>query len=180
MLVWVLVTTGSLMLTVGCAANSAPIVQTTLLSSVDLQRMTDEMAASLIAADLGSDLSEMVIVTDRVVNRTNHIMEQGEKELFLVNLRQHLMASKALSDRGARFVARPDELTPYTGAVPEGAGAEVGPSHALTATFRTLTNVDRFVREDAYVAAFQLTELQTSRIVWEDAYRVRYAVERGR
>jgi len=164
----------------GCAGNSAPIVQTTLLSSVDLERMTDEMSASLIAAELGDDLSDMVIVTDRVVNRTNHIMDEGERELFLTALRQQLMANGALRDQGVIFVARPDELTGYTGAVPNEAGAEVGPTHALTATFRTLTNVTRMVREDAYLAAFQLSDLNTNVVVWEDAYRVRYAVERGR
>ncbi|MFG0329993.1 MAG: hypothetical protein ACF8PN_08860 [Phycisphaerales bacterium] len=161
----------------GCAATSAAQAPTTMLRSVDLVRMTDLMAESLIASDV--EIMNAVIVADRVVNRTNHIMEPGEKELFVARLRRMLNESETLAVANVRFVAAADDLADLTEAPGEDATG-VGPTHALTATFRTLTTVTRRVRDDAYVCAFQLQNLRTREVVWEDAYEVRFAVERGK
>ena len=161
----------------GCSTDHVPVAPTTMLNSVDLVRTTDLMAGSLLASDV--DLGGKVIVTDRVVNRTNHMMPQGERELFLVRLRAALAQNEDLRRAGVVFVARPDELTDFTAPPPEDAQGS-GPTHALTATFRTLTNITRLERDDYYECAFQLQDLRTRAIVWEDAYNVRYAVERGK
>ena len=158
----------------GCAPKSEGMaLQTTMLTSVDLVRMTDEMAVSLLNS--GVELKDRIVVTDRVVNRTNHIIDAGEKELFLAKLRVTLAQNPTIQAMGVVFVARPDELPEIA---PQGKGA--GPTHALTATFYTLTQVTRSLREDAYACAFQLQDLRTREVVWEDAYEVRYAVERGK
>lgn len=161
----------------GCA-TSPPQAPTTLLGSVDLERMTDEMARSIVDSDV--DLSDAVVVADRVVNRTNHIMEEGEKRLFLARLRAQLAQTEVMRERGVRFVAGP-EMQPELFVEPAGPDdAGRGPTHALAATFLTLTNVDRLRREDTYECAFELLNLRSREVVWEDAYRVRYAVGRGR
>lgn len=175
----------------GCAATpGSPQINTTLLDSVDLVRMSDLMSESLLASDV--DLSQAVIVTDRVVNRTNHIMPIGEKEHFLARLRVTLAQTGVARQRGVVFVARPDETSAFTAPLPADASTTAehnpsdgrppgpGPSHALTATFYTLTNVDRMVRTDTYECGFQLLNLRTRQVEWEDAYRVDYAVARGR
>lgn len=161
----------------GCASSEGPVAETTMLGSVDLIRMTDQMAASLLAS--GVDLTGAVIVADRVVNRTAHIMPPGEKELFLVRLRAMLNQNPALDEAGVVFVARPDELAEASEPMTDDSTGR-GPTHALTATFYTLTHVTRMEREDTYEAAFQLQNLSTREVVWEDAYTVRYVVERGR
>lgn len=161
----------------GCAADSAARVETTMLESVDLVRMTDQMAESLLSSEVA--LIGIVVVTDRVVNRTNHLMRPGEKELFLNKLRATLGRVDSLRQAGVVFVARPDELTEFHPA-PGVPGRQSGPTHALTATFYSLTLVDRRHREDTYECAFQLQDLATRRIIWEDAYEVSYAVQRGR
>jgi len=158
----------------GCAPRSEGIaLQTTMLTSVDLVRMTDDMAVSLLNS--GVDLKDRIVVTDRVVNRTNHIIDTGEKELFLAKLRVTLAQNPTIQAMGVAFVARPDELPEIA---PQGTGQ--GPTHALTATFYTLTQVTRSLRDDAYACAFQLQDLRTREVVWEDAYEVRYVVERGK
>lgn len=160
----------------GCAAGP-PRAETTMLGSVDLVRMTDRMSASLLAADV---LDEgMVIATDRVVNRTNHIMHEGEREHFLVRLRAHLAQNESLRDAGVTFVARPDEVSQFARPADSGDRGK-GPTHALTATFLSLTHVTRQLREDLYECAFQLQDLRSREIIWEDAYGVEYSVSRGK
>lgn len=175
----------------GCTtAPGTPRINTTLLDSVDLIRMSDQMAESLLASDV--DLTSAVIVTDRVVNRTNHIMPIGEKEHFLARLRVTLAQTGLARERGVVFVARPDEMSQFSPPLAashdpapadeddDGLAPGPGPTHALTATFYTLTNVDRTVRTDVYECGFQLLNLRTRRVEWEDAYRVDYAVTRGK
>lgn len=179
----------------GCASSaSAPgraggdALQTTMLTSVDLVQMTDAMARSLMGSGIdfsrgGEDGEQFIIVTDRVVNRTNHIIERGEKELFLQKLRVLLNQQGVLRAAGVVFVARPDELSVYSEMPTDGemrAEKFQGPTHALTATFATLTKVSRQGRDDTYECAFQLQELKSRLIVWEDAYTVRYAITRGK
>lgn len=179
--IFILVLSTLILITTGCAANnSPPLLETTMLDSVDLQRMTDQMVASLLTTkDL--NLKSSVIVTDRVVNRTNHLMHPGEKELFLTRLRSHLAQVESLKNLDVVFVARPDEVSAYSPSQYENnISPEAGPTHVLTATFRTLTNVTRSIRSDYYECAFQLTELKSRRIVWEDAYNVEYAVSRSK
>jgi hypothetical protein len=61
------------------------------------------------------------------------------------------------------------------------AGADrTTPTHVLTAEFYALTHADRLARSDAYVCAFQLMEMQSEQIIWEDRYEVKYQVERSR
>ena len=52
-------------------------------------------------------------------------------------------------------------------------------SHALRATFLSDTQSSVRARVDAYLCAFQLLELESGRLVWEDAFEVKYAVERN-
>lgn len=172
----------------GCATTNsngssmtAPRIDTTLLDGVDLVRMTDQMAASLISSDIDFTTERFVIVADRVVNRSNHIMDIGEREHFLVRLRSLLNQNESLRGAGVVFVARPDEVSSFSEPIsPEQADQVIGPTHALTATFLTLTTVDRTMREDRYECAFQLQHLASREVIWEDAYGVRYAVQRGR
>ncbi len=144
--------------------------------------MTDQMSESLLASDINfSSEKPFIIVADRVVNRTSQIMEQGEKQLFLTKLRATLNQNKTLKNAGVIFVARPDELSQYSEDIPADSTVKhLGPTHALTATFTSLTNVDRTIRDDSYLCSFQLQNLKSREIVWEDAYTVRYAVHRGK
>ncbi len=165
---------------VGCANSPElqnPDRNTTMLSSVDLVRMTDEMAESFVASDL--DLSSMVIATDRVVNRTAHIMPVGERKHFLVRLRMTLSQIDSLRDMGVAFVASPEELSEYHEPLTEDHATGIGPTHMLTSTFRTITRVGRYQRDDIYECGFQLQDMISREIIWEDAYVVRYVIDRG-
>lgn len=155
---------------VGC---SSPRVVNTRLDSADLVAMTDAMVQSMLADDSLAgrtvDSPAMVIVADRVVNRTNDILPDGEKRAFTGRLRALLNASPALSRRNMQFVQNRDLSGPN----------RVSPTHALTATFYADTVAERQRRTDTYLCAFQLTDLTEDRILWEDRYETKKTVVRN-
>jgi hypothetical protein len=156
---------------VGCGG---PRVQTTRLTAVDLVAMTDKMAVSLMreraVARRGADSTPWRIAADRVVNDTNDIIPEREKQLFLARLRALLNQSQALGRRNITFV-REVELS--------GEG-RARPTHALTAMFEAITHADRRRRSDFYLCTFQLIDLGDETVVWEDRYEVKRSVARSR
>lgn len=164
------------MLLGGC---SAPSINTTRLGSVDLVTMTDQMAASLTSSPAAvSNARQWLVTMDRVSNQTNDIITEGEKRAFLARLRTQLNQSPALASRNITFVAPLDQRQGTTEL--QVAPTDIRPTHALTATIYAASNRSRAARSDAYLAAFQLLDLATNRIVWEDRYEVKYAVERNK
>jgi hypothetical protein len=154
-------------------ACSAPRVDNTRLGSADLTAMTDAMVQSMLAdeslAERTTESAPMVIVADRVVNRTNDILPDGEKRAFTGRLRVLLNASQALNRRSMQFVQNRDLSGPN----------RVSPTHALTATFYADTVAERQRRTDTYLCAFQLTDLTDDRILWEDRYETKKTVVRN-
>ncbi len=157
----------------GC---SPPQVNTTRLGAVDLVAMTDQMAASLVnqpeIAARSADAEPWVVTIYRVINRTNDYLPEGERWAFVARLRAALARSNALAQRNIRWVL-PAGREPA-----ERGGTRATPTHALTATFSSLTIADRNIRSDTYVCAYQLTDLRNDQVIWEDRYEVKYVVER--
>jgi len=166
----------------GCASRgptgpdglSAPRIETTRITTTDLDAMTDAMVESMLAADALEP--GMVVVADRVVNLTDHIIPDHEKRLFVADLRRKLLADRRLDPLGVTFVAGVADA-PDAGAH-DAIGA--GPDAALAATFRTLGRTERTVRDDYHDCEFRLVDLRTNEVRWVDAYPVRIAVPRGR
>jgi len=164
-------TFGWLALMVGC---SAPRVDHTRLGSADLVAMTDAMVRSMLADDAlagrSTESPAMIIVADRVSNRTNDILPEREKQAFTARLRALLNQSPELDRRNMQFVRNRDRAS----------SDRVAPTHALTATFYADTQAERQRRSDMYVCAFQLTDLANDRILWEDRYETNKSVVRGK
>lgn len=168
----------------GCASshssNATSMISTTRLTSSDLQRMTDQMSASLVAAEVIHP--GMVIAVDRVENLTNHIMSAADKDGFILSLRRALISNESFREEGVIFVesaARlPDNPSLRGGGGDAATVSGTGPTHALAATFLALTTQTRGLREDYYECQFRLFDLQTNRDLWIDAYPVRLVVAR--
>lgn len=154
-------------------ACSPPRVQTTRLDADDLVAMTDAMVASLLRDPVLAERSAasplMVVVADRVSNRTNDILPDREKQAFTARLRAMLNVSPAIAARNIQFVQARDRPGPD----------RVAPTHALAATFHALTVADRDIRSDTYLCAFQLIDLASDRVIWEDAYETKKTVLRN-
>ncbi|MDH3584509.1 MAG: penicillin-binding protein activator LpoB [Phycisphaerae bacterium] len=165
-------------------ACSPPQVANTRLGSGDLVQMTDRMAASLLAStaigERAAASPAWVITLDRVVNQTNHIMPAGERWAFAARVRAKLAESPALAGRNLYFVLPAERAAKLKLRQPELPGQRRTATHALTATFYSVTTATRQARTDSYLCSFQLLDLASDRIVWEDRFEVKRGVVRNR
>jgi len=165
---------------VGCAA---PRINTTMLTTPDIIKMTDQMAQSLNASAAISSRSagdpRWVFTMDRVTNRTEHLLDDSEKWGIMGRFRANLAQTMLARERAIAFVLPAAEWSRYAGADFAPEQARLRPTHALRAEFRSDTATDLLSRRDAYLCAFQLLDLNSGAIVWEDSYEVKYAVVRN-
>jgi len=166
---------------VGC---SAPRVNTTMLTAADVVRMTDDMSADLAAAPFLAERSPdsplWVWSMDRVTNLTEHIMPEGERWAVMARFRAKLSESLLARERNIRFVLPPEQWKKYASGSWQPEAERLRPTHALRAEFRSDTVTSLHARSDHYLCAFQLLDLESGRLLWEDAYEVKYAVSRNR
>ena len=59
---------------------------------------------------------------------------------------------------------------------PEPHGLRMSPTHLLTAEFSVLTNTSAQGRSDTYLCAYELVDLESGRMVWQDSWEVKRAV----
>lgn len=168
------------LLLVGCA--SPPQARTTFLNSVDLVSMTDQMAASLARDERITERTPQsdrwVFSLDRVVNHTNQIIPDREKWLYLVRLRSLLAQTDVSKAHNIIWVVPPERWTALRGEVEPDMPPELRerPTHLVTAEFYANTNTSGTGRSDAYFTSFQLLNLESGSIVWEDSWEVKRAV----
>ena len=167
---------------VGC--GGPPKARTTFLRSVDLVDMTDQMAQSFAADDVIGDRTPnsdpWVISVYRVVNHTNQIMRESERWAYIARLRARLAQSELSEERSLIWIIPPERwsiVAEELGISEEPYGLRMKPTHQLTAEFFALTNTSGLGRSDAYLCSYQLLDLDTGRIVWEDRWEVKRAVE---
>ena len=163
-----------------------PRVQTSFLQAVDLIEMTDRMAASLAAAPAitGRDPSSerWVVSMERISNRTNQLIPDGEKWLYVARLRGRLAAAELTARRNLLWVMPPERWREVAAELEdprEPRELRTPPTHQLTGAFLALTNTSGSGRSDTTVCSYQLVDLSTGELVWEDAWEVKRAV-RGR
>lgn len=168
----------------GCASAVAA-GSNTLLSGDDLQEMTDRMARSMLAdADVQAAIQRegaLPVVMQPVQNyMTGVVLPRGQSLAFIARLRA-LLADAAphafvwVMNRDAFYELRASETTYDLGPAPE----RIQPRYSLTARFDSLANVSRDHRSDSYLCAFQLADLQTGEILWNDRYEVKKSTVRG-
>jgi hypothetical protein len=166
-----------IVLAAGC--GRPPEARTTFLRSVDLVDMTDHMSQSFAADEVigarGPGETAWIVSIDRVVNNTNQIIRDDEKWLYVARLRARLAQSDLARDRSIIWVMPPER---WPAAPDEHGGPEaprLQPTHLLTAEFHALTTTSHLGRADTYVCSYQLLDLHTGTITWEDAWEVKYA-----
>ena len=173
------------LLAAGCAVPP-PRVRTSFLQAVDLIEMTDRMAASLAAAPAitgrGPDSERWVVSMERISNRTNQLIPDGEKWLYVARLRGRLAASDLTARRNLLWVMPPEQWRAVASELDdprEPLELRTPPTHQLTGAFLALTDTSGAGRSDTTVCSYQLVDLSTGELVWEDAWEVKRAV-RGR
>ena|SRR5436190_5705699 len=165
------------------AGCGAPKANTTFLQSVDLVNMTDRMAESFAHDDIigrrtPSD-DPWVISIFRVVNHTNQVIPDREKWLYIARLRALLAQSNLAAQRHIIWIIPPERwpmVAEELGVSKEPYGLRMNPTHQLTADFLALTNTSGKGRSDAYLCDYQLLDLRSGQIVWEDKWEVKRAI----
>ncbi len=165
------------------ACASPPQTRTTFLNSVDLVNMTDRMARSFTQDDrIGTRNEEdepWVISIYRVVNHTNQIIPERERWMYIGRMRALLAQTDVAQRRNLIWIIPPERwpiVADELGTSHEPYGLRMNPTHQLTAEFHTLTHTSAAGRSDAYVCSFQLIDLRSGTIAWEDAWEVKRAV----
>jgi len=168
----------------GCTSAVASGTNTAL-DSLDLEQMTDQMAASIIAdPEVQSAIAAegaLRVVVQPVENRmTGEVLPRGEAEAFIARLR-FLLARQApakftwVVNRDTFQRLRATELNDQLGPSPEA----VNPRYALWAQFYSLTKEDSGKRSSSYLCVYELTDLERRTTLWTDKYEVKKVAVKG-
>jgi hypothetical protein len=152
----------------------------TALDSVDLVKMTDQMASSL-ATDprVNQEIAAhgpLTVVCEPVENElTGEILPHGQAVAFTARVRD-LLSQKApdrftwIMNRDEFYELRNQELNGVSlGPSPEA----VQPRYALHAVFQSLTQEDLEHRSSYYLCVYRLTDLQDRVVLWSGKYEVK-------
>jgi hypothetical protein len=169
----------------GCA-GATQSGHNTALDSVDLIKMTDDMAMQI-----GSDpqiiqafhsKGPLKIVVQPVVNQmTAEVLPRGPAEVFTARVRVLLSRHSPerftwIMNRDAYYRLRNAELE---GIDPGPSPDAINPEFALTATFSSLTQEDPKRRSAYYLCRYELTSLADRSVLWTGAYEVKKLAVKG-
>lgn len=174
-----------LLVAAGCS-SATQSGQNTALDGVDLVRMTDDMATSIVASPAVraaiADKSTLKVVVQPVVNQMRaEVLPAGPADAFTARVRT-LLARRPGTDftwimnREAFYRLRKQELNNIdVGPSPEA----INPEFALTATFTSLANENGAGRTDYYVCNYSLTSLADRSVLWTHSYEVQKRAVKG-
>lgn len=165
-----------LMMSLGCKTQ-----QTSRIAVEDYLEMSAAMAQSLRQSDAfaeRSPASEPWIVSfDKVLNLSSEIMTQGEQWGVVAMVRGAQPINSLWDDKRVAFVIPAQYAIDRRGTLDaeradKGFGTERGVTHAITATFRSVTRIgdDGNGRTDVYACEFQMLDLNTNVPVWLDTF----------
>jgi hypothetical protein len=169
---------GCLFLIAGCT-SAVESGHNTALDAVDLQQMTDDMAAKIVAdprvqAAIAKE-GQLAVVVQPVENRmVAEVLPRGPAQAFTARVR--VLLSKHAPDRflwvmnrDAFYELRNREVDIDLGPPPERAQ----PRYALTSIFSSLTKEDPKRRSAYYLCEYQLTDLNAGNLLWTGSYEVK-------
>jgi hypothetical protein len=175
----------AMLLTASCK-NAVEAGHNTALDSVDLVKMTDDMAAK-IATDPDvirayEEHGPLRIVVQPVENEmTAEVLPRGPADAFTARVRT-LLAKHApqrftwVMNRDAFYRLRNKEVE---GVEPGPDPTAVNPEYALVARFQTLTKEDPKRRSVYYLCIYELTNLENRTILWNGSYEVKKVAVKG-
>lgn len=168
----------------GCASAVAS-GSGTALDSMNLEQMTDQMAASIAGdpevRDIVAREGALRVVVQPVENRmTGEVLPRGEAEAYTARIR-YLLSRQAQADyvwvmsRDAFYRLRNTEREDVLGPSPDA----VNPRYALWGHFHSITRETSKGRSASYLCVFELTDLERRTVLWTDTYQVRKATVKG-
>ncbi len=157
----------------------------TALDSVDLMRMTDDMARKIAAdAQVQAAIAQkgaLKIVDQPVENQmTAELKPRGPSEAFTARVRA-LLSQHApdrfvwIMNRDAFYRLRKQELDLDLGPSPEA----INPEYALVARFSSLARESSQSRSSYYLCVYELSNLQDRSVLWNGKYEVKKIAVKG-
>jgi len=158
----------------------------TALDSIDLQAMTSQMAASMLASPAVqaqiAQTGPLRVVCEPVENRmTGEVLPVGQAQAYTAQVRA-LLSEHApdkftwIMNRDEFYALRGRELS----GVPLGPSPDaVNPQYALAARFDSLTQENVKERSSYYLCVYRLTDLDHRRVLWSGEYRVKKNAVKG-
>ncbi len=167
-----------MILLAGCT-SAVQSGRSTALDAVDLVKMTDDMAAKIVAdprvqAAIANE-GQLAVVVQPVENRmVAEVLPRGPAQAFTARVR--VLLSRHAPDRfmwvmnrDAFYALRARETDIDLGPPPE----RVQPRYALTSIFSSLTKEDEKRRSAYYLCEYQLTDLSGGNLLWGGSYEVK-------
>jgi hypothetical protein len=168
----------------GCASAVAA-GQNTALDAMNLEEMTDQMAASIardkdVQAAMEKEGSLKVVIQPVENRMTGEILPRGQAEAFTARVRALLSEHDPdkytwIMNKETFYRLRGTELESALGPAPDA----VNPQYALWGHFYTLTDESSKHRSSAYLCVFELTDLERRNTLWRDSYQVKKTVSKG-
>lgn len=182
---WLTLLIGSPLLPVAGCASAVASGTNTALSGADLQKITDDMSAKIVAdQDVQAAIAErgrLKVVVEPVENQmTAEVLPRGPAEAFTARIRVLLSHNAPdrftwVMNRDTYYRLRGQELDVDLGPSPEA----VNPEYALVGRISSLTDESRKGRSAYYLASFDLTNLQDRSVLWTGSYEVKKSAVRG-
>jgi hypothetical protein len=188
-----------LFLVLGCAAGCGTIdrrvdpdaedpVGGAVLRSQDIGAMADKMARDIRQARILESTDPDHRVSFHITSLRNDSSDPIDRELVLTRIRTQLHQSLGrrvrILDRSAEGLdaVKAEIAAKRSGAVtanPNLRGALAGSDYALKGTIKDRSLQDRRLKSVYYVVTFELTDLETSELVWTNEYETKFVSEKS-
>ena len=162
------------------AASGSP--QTTRMTIDDFDAMTAAMAGSLLSSEAlaarTADSDPWIVSIQKVMNLSNDVMPQREQWSIMAQIRGASSIETLWHEKNVRFVLPAERVMAMRGSAAEfddGFGKQREPTHAMTATFRSITRAQERDRTDVYYTEFEIIDLRTGVPVWQDRFEFKRA-----
>jgi hypothetical protein len=156
----------------GCAGPP----RSTALTVDDLEATTQAMADKLSGSDLlrgrTAESEAMIVAIDKVQNLTSDLIPEGQQWWMMARVRDKLNVNALRRDRNVRFVIAKERLLRgmEEGNFEATTGKERSPTHAMSATFRSLTRSAGKDRTEAYACEYRITQIGSGELKWSDTF----------
>ena len=175
---WALVAT-SMLLMAGMVAGCASGPKSSRMTVDDYEYIATEISAKLKAklavsdplAERTPDSPKMVIAITKVRNEmVAEMMPEATKWYLMAKIKSTLPLALLSRDKNILFTISAEHLRAarQRGTVAEDFAAERKPTHTMVATFRSVVRSTGKDRTDVYFCEFELLDLETGEIVWND------------
>lgn len=159
-----------------------------VLQSQDIRTMADQMARDIMSYGVLQSADPNAPITFHITELRNDSSDVIDKEIVLTKLRTELFRGLggrvAILDRSKEGLeaVRAERAAKRAGAVsanPDLQGNLLGSDYVLKGTIKERVQQSRDLKSVYYLVTFELTDLETSRLVWTNDYETKFESEKS-